>query len=312
MNFITMTNRIADNLSMLSSDGSTILTNSRVTKAQIQNKINDIYREELFPRLSDKFPDDFKQGTYPYPTYTSMGTASASSTSYSLIATSNVFSNSMEGFTVQNITNGTTAKIVTYVSATQVTLDTQINDTWDGATFYVLGNEFTFGGDTTDIKEIKAIYIKYYNTDKYFVKCPRIDYEQAIEYGSESFDRYSPKYYLTTINVNGTPTQAFGVLPFPLDYQGSIKLTYIQRPPALSADTDSPLISTPGISEVIINGVSAWGYYQMTKFGAGDRYQSLYQTGITSLIQNYKPKVRSNPTSLRTSFYSDALTRRSI
>ncbi len=313
MNYITMTQRIADNLSMLStSDGVTITDGPRVTQAQIKNKINDIYREELFPMVSDKFPDDFKQGTYPLNTYTSSGVVSGASSGTTLITTGSVFSNAMEGFTIQNPTTGTTAKITAYVGASQVTLDSAVGTLWNGNTVYVLGNEYTFGGDTTDIKEVKAVYIKYNNSDSYFRKCERIDYELAIEVGSETFSKGDPKFYLSSITIGGVPTQSIGILPYPTDYLGKLKFMYIQRPPALSGNTDSPLMSVPGISELIINGVTAWGKFLQVKMDEGQLYQGLYNQGKAALLTNYKPKVRSNPNIIRPSRYSVVLNNRKI
>lgn len=307
MNYITMTRRIADNLKMLSStDGMTITDGNGVTQAQIKNKINDLYREELFPLFSDKFPDDFKQGIYPLNTNTVSNTVSTSSSGYNLYANSNTFSNSMEGFKVQNTILNVFATIVTYVSPTQVILDTNIGSTWNNNTFYILGNEFTFGGDTTDIKEVKAVYVKYGSTDQYFRKCVRVDYEQSIEYGNETFSKASPRFYLTSIQIANVNFQAIGILPYPTHYLGKLKFTYIQRPPALLLDNDIPILTIPGISEVIINGVTYWGLRQQVRLDLADRYLQDYTKGKADLIMNYKPKVRSNPSVIRNSHYSNS------
>lgn len=59
-------------------------------------------------------------------------TVSASSTGYSLVATTSVFNSKMVGLRVYNMTDSTSAVIDSYVSATNVILKTSIGDTWDG------------------------------------------------------------------------------------------------------------------------------------------------------------------------------------
>lgn len=57
---------------------------------------------------------------------------SSSSTGYSLVSTTSVFNANMIGNRVYNKTDGTSAIITEYVSATNVILGTSIGDTWDG------------------------------------------------------------------------------------------------------------------------------------------------------------------------------------
>ena len=314
MTLANMALRVAENIGILASDNATVI-DGRVTGAGIRNKLNDIYIEDLFPLFSDKFADDFMRTTYPLPSWTATGTANVSSTGTTLITTTNVFVNSMEGFIVQcptALTGGpTTAKILTYTSATQVILDTTIADYWDGQIIYVLGNEFTLTGDIADIKEIKRVQMKYYSTDRYYKPLERVDYTQSVEYGNELVTRSHPQWYITTINVNSVPTRAFGILPFPVDYQGKIQVMYIERPPRLSPG-DEPVLNVPGMSEVLVNGVPAWALRLMTVFDAADRFAQEYMAGKAALISNYKPKNRSNPNVIRNSSYVDMISRRIV
>ncbi len=59
------------------------------------------------------------------------GTADAASTGTTLVATTSIFTEKMVGHTVFNTTDSTNAQITAYTSATQVTVDTTIGDTWD-------------------------------------------------------------------------------------------------------------------------------------------------------------------------------------
>lgn len=59
-------------------------------------------------------------------------TVSASSTGSTLVASTSVFNSGMVGMTVTNTTDGATRTITAYTSATTVTVNSAINDTWDG------------------------------------------------------------------------------------------------------------------------------------------------------------------------------------
>jgi len=60
------------------------------------------------------------------------GTVDASSTASTLIATTSIFNVGMVGLTITNITDAATRTITAYTSPTQVTVNSAINDTWDG------------------------------------------------------------------------------------------------------------------------------------------------------------------------------------
>lgn len=62
---------------------------------------------------------------------------SSSSTGYSLVSTTSVFNSNMVGNRVFNKTDGTSAIITEYVSATNVILGSSIGDTWDGDEIYM-------------------------------------------------------------------------------------------------------------------------------------------------------------------------------
>jgi hypothetical protein len=317
MTFENIKKRIADNLGVLASDDSTIVSGI-FTETSIGNKVNDIYLEVLFPYLSDKFPQEFEQTTYPVSTYTATGTVSASSTSTTLIATTSIFANSMEGFQVYNATDDEYVKIVTYSSATQVTVDTTIGDTWDGDTIYVLGNEFTLGGGATDAKELSSIGIKYNSSDSYFTQCTRAN-KRTVMYESDRYSTASPIFYETTVDVGGVPTSAIGIIPYPTHYDGKLQLLYTERPSSLSSSSDEPRLRNAGISDVIINGVTAWGFRRLDKFNEAERYEErdprtgmILPKGTLALVRNLKLKTRSGPHKIKLGDYYNALYSRNI
>jgi len=310
MNRETMRLRVAKNINQLSSDGSTFV-DGIVTASSVNNQIDDIYREELFPLFSDKFPRDFEQVTYPISTYTATSTVSSSSTGTTLVASNGIFDNTMEGFTVYNATDDESTVIETYNSPTTVTVDASIGDDWDGDTIYILGDTYTFGGQAVDLKEIKEVMIKYSPSDTYYTRCLLESQEDLYQIGSESYSKSLPRFSPTTVDVNDTPTPAIKFTPNPDSYEGKFKIRYIEKPPALT-DSTEPTLKVAGISKVIINGTTAWALGLQKRWEDANVYQTLYERGKIDLIRNYKPVARSGPSRIRQSNYMSALRLRNI
>lgn len=293
MNLAQIRKEIFDNLNLLSSENDTSIREGRVTLPAVNRNINYLYREVLFNQLSDKFPEDFERQTYPFATYTQTGTATTVGTA--LTATTAIFDNTLEGFKIQNPTTNESIEIATYVSPTQVTLKTAPSVNWSSATIYVLGNEYSFGGDAEDIKIIKELEVKYTATDNYFKIATFADKKDLITNGDEWFSQTQPYYYKTTLhslddNSVAQPKSAFGILPYPTSYQGKLRITYIELPPQLLVDTDTPTLSVPGIGQCIVNGVTAWGYRKMKDFEVADRYERLHLMQLDNIVRRYRPK----------------------
>jgi hypothetical protein len=304
MQFITQQRQVAQAIGSLASDGTTI-TGGRVTQTDIQNYINIYYREILFDVLSDKFPLDFRRITYPYDTYTAVGVVDATTTGTSLVTTSSIFTNSMEGYVVQNPTDGATRTLKTYVSGTEFTLDSAVDDDWDGDTIYVLGNVFSFGGDTTDLKEIIEVAVKYASTDSDWTVAQRIDREDAFRIGSETYHKSAPIWSpLSLVEIDGASNEkrrpAIELNPAPDDYQGKLRITYVERPKAMSEDTDEPVLTVQGLSQVLINGAISWAlktegrHEEAQMWEEGDpKTGAIWPKGTMAMIRSYKPRNRS-------------------
>lgn len=305
---------VARNVNQLSGTDESTFVDSRLTDTAINTKLNDIYLEEVFPLLSDKFPEDFYQTTKPKQTYTATGTVDSSSTSTTLVATTSIFTSDMETneYTVYNSTDDETREISSYTSATTVTVDSAIDDDWDGDTIYVLGAEYTLGGETTDAKEIVGVGIKYASTDDYFRECEARRKSDILRYGNEAYNKYSPKWYRTTVDVSGDPMMGFGIRPYPDAYNGKYIVTYVEQPPSLSSDSDEPRLHVAGISEVIINGTTAWALRVQKNYDEAATYTALYEKGKIDLVRNYKPRTRSGPTKVRTGGYVESLNKRKM
>lgn len=317
MTLLEMKIQVANHLGMLATDGTTIL-DGKQTATGIVNDINYVYRETIFPRLSDLFPDDFVQSTYPINTYTATGTVDATSTGTTLVSTSAVFSNAMEGFQVYNSTDDEFATIETYNSSTSVTLDTTIDDDWDGDTFYVLGNEYAFGGSAEDLKDILGVAIKYSSTDTNYTEANPTRKHKVI-WRLQEHSTGNPKWYPTTVDVLGVPTKGIGIVPYPTNYNGKIQIIYVEKPPALSNDSDTPTLDVTGISEAIVNGAIARGKRVLNKFDEAANYEELdpilrivLPKGTRSLIKSYRPMTRGKAQKNKPSRYYSAMQRRNI
>jgi hypothetical protein len=302
---------IARNINQLAEDESTFI-NGVVTETSTNTKISNVYFQEVFPLLSDKFPTEFKQETYRFPTYTASGTVDSSSTGDSLVTTTSIFTNDMEGFEVENATDDEKATIETYTSGTAVTLETDIDDDWDGDTIYILGNEFTFGGDTTDLKEIIRVEVKYASTDTTYRVCEKRRQEGVIRVGNETVPKTSPIWYPTMVDISGAPYRGFGILPFPDSYAGKIKVTYVERPPELDDDSDVPLLDIVGVSQLIVDNVTAWALRIKKEFDEADRHQMDYEKNLKRLVMSFKPMSRGGASRVRHSGYMGAIGRRYV
>lgn len=292
MNLLNIELRVADNIRQLSSDGVTVI-DGVVTSAGIRRKINDIYLEDLFQMISDKFPTDFIRQTYPKNTYTASG-AIGTIVGTTLTTTADVFDNSMEGFQVQNSTVGDFYEIQTYVSATQVILESAPASWVAGQNIYVLGNEFILEGDMTDYKELFTVSIKYSPTDGFWRRCQIDKKNHLIKYGTEKFTTSQPYAYPISKVISGVRHQAIGIRPTPTRYDGRFIVEYMEQPSKLLLDADEPVLKVQGLSEVIIHGVTAWAFMVQKKFEDANYYRQLYEKGKTDLIRFYKPSTRAD------------------
>lgn len=310
--------RVAENIGSLT-EGDTIAS-GRVSQTDIRNFINDVYRETpVFMYLSDKIPHQYKRKTQPFSTYTATGTASTSGTT--LTATTDIFNNSMLEMYVENPTTGEKIKIESYTSETVVTLETAPTTAWSADTIYVLGDTFSFGGDTTDIKEVVKVEMKYSSTDTKWTELTREDEEDLARDGSESYSVNDPKWSQTSIveedgSGNLIRREAITLTPAPTSYLGKIRFTYIERPVALSTSTDEPILSVQGLSQVLVNGATYRALVIEERYEAAANYiefhprtRQKFPEGTLALVGYYKPKNRSGAKRLKLSPHFEGLRR---
>ena len=285
MTFTNIKKRIGSNIGYVDSSGD-IISSRDITATDIGNWVNDRYLDELFPMLSTQYPEDFLQvGKLNF--YKTTGTASASSTSTTLVASTAIFNNGMVGDTVYNSTDEETAVITAYTSTTTVTLDTTIADTWDGDTIYVLGHEFGLGGNATDLRSIKRISVKYDSDADYYRTCTYKDKNKVFEYGNETYSEESPIWYPTTVKISDVPTTAIGILPEATENVASgIEIEYIEKPADLSADADVPRLPL-GSHNLLVLGGTADALRKLMRLDEADRFEQRFQVAKMEMVANY-------------------------
>lgn len=285
MTFTNIKKRIASNLGYVDSSGD-LLASKDITATDLGNWINDRYIDDLFSTLSSQYPEDFTQvGKLNF--YKTTGTVDAASTSTTLVATGNIFNNGMVGDRVYNSTDEELAKITAYTSATTVTIDTTIGDTWDGDTIYVLGHEFGLGGNATDARSMLRVTVKYDNDTSTYTNCRYLPKGKALASGDETYYESDPIWYPTTVDISGTPTSAIGILPEARkNISEGIEVEYIEQPSALSSDSDVPRLPL-GAHSTLVYGATADAMRKLMRLDEADRFEQLYQAGKQEMVTSY-------------------------
>jgi hypothetical protein len=285
MTFTNIKKGIASNIGYVDSSGD-ILSSKDITATDIGNWVNNRYIDDLFSTLSSQYPEDFTQaGKLNF--YKATGTASSTSTSTTLVATGSIFNNGMVGDKVYNSTDSESAYITAYSSATTVTLDTEIDDDWDGDTIYILGHEFGLGGNATDMRSILKVAVKYDSDDNYYTTCTQVNKNKALQTGDETYYQSSPLWYPTTVDVSSVPTSAIGILPEASEnVANGIYIEYIEQPAALSDDSDVPRLPL-GSHSILVYGGTADAMRKLMRLDEADRFEQLYQAGKQEMITSY-------------------------
>lgn len=285
MTLANIIKQVASLIGYVDSSGE-LLASKDITSSEITNWANNRYIDDLFSTLSSQYPEDFTQiGKLNF--YKGTGTVSASSTSTTLVATGNVFNNGMVGDRVYNSTDDESAIITAYTSATTVTLDTEIDDDWDGDTIYILGHEFGLGGNATDMRSILKVGVKYDSDDDYYTTAQQVNKNKALRAGYETYYEAAPVWYPTTVDISSVPTSAIGILPeASKNVASGIQIEYIEQPAALSSDSDVPRLPL-GSHSTLVYGAAADAMRKLMRLDEADRLEQLYQAGKNEMVMTY-------------------------
>ena len=260
-------------------------TDRDVTEADIGEALNLVYRDELAPLFINKNPQDFRVIS-TVNSWIATGTASAGLTGSTVTTTSNIFQNSMEGLWLYNLTQDEKSKIVTYNSASSVTVEDDDVADWSNDTLYVLGQEFSFGGDATDTYQLESISIKYTDESTYYKRMAIADKNELLRGGWEKGNSVYPFAYLTTLNVGGILTSGFGIMPqFENKVTKAIEVSRLVKP-AIMTDALSPRLP---VDNALIAGATKKAFEMKQEYDKSAYWEAQYQMLTRQSVARYSP-----------------------
>ena len=282
-------------------DGSTWKTSRDVTEADIKEYINLLYQDEVFPMFANEYPRYFKEIGY-FDSWIATGVASTGLSGSTLVATTGIFTSAMadQKLYVYNSTLGETTSITAYTNSTTVTVADSDISSWDGSTIWILGQEFSFGGDGTNLWTPLDVRVLYDSSSSDMRVASHTQEEDIFRTGSEVGSKALPEWYDTSVSVDGNLETAIGIWPkMDTKLSKAIRVTYIAKPGDL-ADGDIPRLP---VSLPLIDGATAWAYEQ--KGGDETRksmmYWDRYQKRLGLALQNWRPDRTNTPQKIRIS-----------
>lgn len=300
---------IARNLSILASDNETIIE-GQITKLGLDEEIDRIYIEVIAQYLCNINPDDFTVEARKN-TFRGVFIAVGINSENIITSVTGVFGSADVGHTLYNATDNSKLIIKTYISSTQVVVDKTPISAWAGDTIYILTPVLTLNDEDLDgIKEVTKLEIAYTPTDIYRIKADKVtlnNYKDLTQTGSNLiFSSYKKAVYTSSnIELNNKMVRCIYYSPAPSKPDGVIYLTYVKLPEKLKEEDSEPALNVLGVSEVLINGVTAWGLKIQNEFKKVSYFEELNPNlggavprGLTAIFKNYKPN-RSNPASYR-------------
>lgn len=300
MDLQTIRKRVASNISIVDSNGDLLTTD--ISSADIDNWINDRYLEEIFPAFADRRPNFYMtEGTFP--NYVTTGTVSASSTGSTLVATTAIFTNNMIDGWAYNSTDDEALRITGYTNTTTLTLEDDIDDTWDGDTIYIFTGVFTFDISGTSMYRPDWIGVKYASTDKDFTRCvvaeDRDLYIDARGRNTnDSFSQKTPTYTFETVSVSSLPTSGIKIQPF--NWQEAISegvfVRYIKKPAIMTNNTDIPRLPI-GHHKILVYGATADALRKLGKYNEAMAWDNSVRepwTGTGLYNKAFKQLLRMN------------------
>jgi hypothetical protein len=309
LTFLQIQKRVGKNIKRFDDTSGWKASPADVSQNDVKELINETYLEDLAPLFINKYPQDFRTIARA-DSWIATGTVDAASTSTTLVTTTAIFTNSMVGLYVYNSDLTTSAKITDFTSSTTVTVDITIGNTWDGDTIWVLGQEFSFGGDASDIYQLESIGIKYSSAATYYKKATIINKPALFREGWEIGGETSPFAYLTTLNIGDVLTSGVGISPqFTAKISEAIEISALVRPPALSADGDIPRLP---VASALIAGATARAFANKHDFDKAAYWEKLYAKKTLESVARYIPMKAKYGTGIRPNRRVNAMMSRRI
>ena len=302
MQFIDLKKRAGAILNVLDSSGA-FLTGRDITEAQLGNWINDAYIEDVFSTLSAQYPMYYEREAY-VANFTTTGVAAAASTASTLVATTNLFNNSMIGLYVENTTDNSSLQITDYTNPTTVTLNGTIGDTWDGDSIRVINATYTLSGNATDFYMLEEVTVRATTTSNYIRATQRFEKDLFSNLytnsgNTEPYNQYAPTYFITKVVTTTGPVSAFTLLPLlKVGDTKCVYIKYIEKPSLLSIDADEPFLPL-GHHEFIYWKAVANGMMMRGDGNGSMLAQQKFEQGKRNLIGQFTMTSMDQPISPR-------------
>lgn len=287
-------------------------TGRDVTETDVGDFVNEIYIEQLFPLYASRYPHMFRETAYTNSWITTFVVDPSSSTT-TLVSTTSVFTNGMVGLYLYNNSTTSVATIIAYNSPTSVTLDQSVS--WSGVTVSILGKEFSFGQDASDIYTIESVSVLYHpiasgavstspDPATKYVKAQLRELEDLIQYGNEIGSEFLPFSYLTTINTTTGLQAGVGLFPKFKDLvTNGLFINYITKPPLLSASGDVP--NLPSFSALLAGGTMR-AFEKMQQYQQSGYWMQKYELYKKQEMSRFRPQTSDRPVQIninRNSYY---------
>lgn len=300
MTFIEIINATARNLGLLASDNTTFIEGA-ITLNGLKDEINRVYKNIVLQQLLAKNQDDFaveaRQNTYR-DTFT---ISSIDSVNLTLTSTTGVFGNTDVDSRIYNAIHDEYLTITGYISPTQIRIDKAPTNAWTSDVAYILSNILVLDGDLADLKEVISLGLKYENTEERWKNAQQVtltnfnDISNVLP-STNSLSVANPVFCVTTIKINDNMQRVVRYFPYPTKYNGTVRITYSQLPNLLESDDQEPLLENTGVSELLINGATAWGWKVLNDPNKASLYEEnnpelggVVPKGFTLVNSKYKP-----------------------
>lgn len=286
MTLANLSLEVGRNLQYLNAGRTAWLTGRGVVEADAKVYINQVYREELFPLLSNRYANMFRRKASATALLATGVIDSISTSTVSTVNTTTaIFNNSMEGLFIYNATQEDYFEIKTYTDADTVVMASDVSDSWSaGETIYVMAKELIMDGDAEDLHTVEQVELKYTDVLRW-TPAEKRNEKDLNRFGTESYSASDPKWYLTTVVDSDVRKWAVGVDPGFKDPNGKMQVIYVEKPAVLT-DSDSPFIP---IDDALIAGATLRAYRNMKDSKGISFWTPEYLRRRTEMLNEFVP-----------------------
>ena len=283
------------NLGLISSDNTRFIDGA-VTKAGMLDELNRVYLYSVCQHLMMKDPDLFIAESRK-ELYRATGTVSAVDTVNNTLTVSiGIFGNADVGAIIYNQTKEKSLSITEFTASNQVTVTGQFDAAWIGDTIYILSNIIPLDNEILDLNSIKKVQIRYAGSG-YWYESERtnVDHYKDLHDNYTVHTEYDPIHVLTNIQNGDSRQDVLMISPSPTKITGNIKITYTQLPLKLKFE-DTPRFVNMGITEVLINALTAWGAKAKGDYNKAQTFEEnnaalggIVPKGMTAFNMRFEP-----------------------